>query len=234
MDTAFRRKTVPYLARRASHDDSPLGNRHPRLDPALPPEKPALAHTFWKATDRIRPTSSAPAAVTPGGPSTGPARGALAERDWTLAFVLDYRVAPYRHPCPILDAQRALRLVRHRARSWRIHPERLAILGFSAGGHLAAIVGTLFGTPWIPPQDPIDKENDRPDALILCYPVISFQEYRHDGSMGNLLGEEPTPEQRQLLSAELQVTPDTPPPSSGIPRPTNPCRSRTACSLPRP
>ncbi len=127
------------------------------------------------------------------------------------AFVLDYRVAPYRHPYPLLDAQRAIRLVRHRAREWGVDPGRVGILGFSAGGHLASTVGTHYdaGDPDAP--DPVDRQSCRPDLLVLCYPVISFGPHRHSGSMKNLIGDDPPAELRELLSNELHVTADTPP-----------------------
>ncbi len=127
------------------------------------------------------------------------------------AFVLDYRVAPNRHPIPLADAQRAIRTVRHNASAWRIRPDRIGILGFSAGGHLAATAGTHFDPGNVRAADPIERQSSRPDALVLCYAVISFGEFRHDGSMVNLLGPEPPEELRRFLSNELQVTADTPP-----------------------
>jgi acetyl esterase/lipase len=127
------------------------------------------------------------------------------------AFVLDYRVAPHRHPTPLGDAQRAIRLVRSRAVDWRIRHDRIAILGFSAGGHLASSAGTHFdaGTPQA--ADLVERQSCRPDALVLCYPVITFGEHRHEGSMTNLLGPDPDAELRSFMSSELQVTADTPP-----------------------
>lgn len=127
------------------------------------------------------------------------------------AFVLHYRVAPYRHPSPLQDAQRALRLVRHRADEWQIDPNRVGILGFSAGGHLAATASTLFddGNPDSP--DPIERQSCRPTAAVLCYPVISFLQFTHLGSMRNLLGDNPTVPLRRALSAEQNVTTQTPP-----------------------
>lgn len=127
------------------------------------------------------------------------------------AFVLDYRVAPHRHPAPLHDAQRAIRTVRHRAAEWNVLPDRIAILGFSAGGHVAATAATIHdpGAPDDP--DPIQRLSSRPDAAILCYPVINFTECAHTGSLNNLLGEESTPEMRAALSADLLVDPTTPP-----------------------
>lgn len=128
------------------------------------------------------------------------------------AFVLHYRVAPYRHPVPFLDAQRAIRYVRHYARQLNIDPYRIGILGFSAGGHLAATTGTHFdqGDPFA--KDPIDRESSRPDIMVLSYPVITLNEvYTHQGSVKNLLGENPSEVLRYNLSNETQVRPFTPP-----------------------
>lgn len=127
------------------------------------------------------------------------------------AFVLDYRVGPYKHPAMMWDAQRAIRYVRHHAAEYNVDPNRLGILGFSAGGHLASTAGTHYDAGNPEAADPIDRQPCRPDFMILCYPVISMGEYRHDGSRTNLLGGSPSEEMIQLLSNELQVTPDTPP-----------------------
>lgn len=127
------------------------------------------------------------------------------------AFVLDYRVAPYRHPIPLQDAQRAIRFVRANASKWRIDPSRIAILGFSAGGHLAACAATMSDDNIALPADEIDKVSARPDAAILCYPVVTFGEFRHDGSMVNLLGENPPEELRRRMSVENAVTDQSPP-----------------------
>ncbi len=128
-------------------------------------------------------------------------------------FVLQYRIAPrYHHPAPLQDAQRAIRLVRARARDFHIAPDRIGIWGFSAGGHLASTAGTHFdaGNPGAP--DAIDRASSRPDFLILAYPVISFTTpYTHKGSLRNLLGDNPDPKLVENLSNELQVTARTPP-----------------------
>lgn len=126
------------------------------------------------------------------------------------AFVVDYRVAPYRHPIPLLDARRAIQLVRCNAERWSVDPERVGILGFSAGGHLASTAGTheeaIDG-----PEDEVSQFPFLPNAMILCYPVISFVEHRHSGSMDNLLGENPPEELRRSLSNHLLVNDQTPP-----------------------
>lgn len=127
------------------------------------------------------------------------------------AFVLHYRVAPYRHPYPLGDAKRAVRLVRHHAKEWNIDPDRIGILGFSAGGHLAASASTHFDEGNPEALDAVDRQSSRPNASILCYPVISFKDYYHEGSMSRLLGENPPEELRNALSLEFAVKPETPP-----------------------
>lgn len=127
------------------------------------------------------------------------------------AFVLNYRVAPYRYPYPIMDGRRAVRLVRYHAGQWKVNPNRILILGFSAGGHLAAMVGTHFDTGDKEAADPVERISSRPDAMILCYPVITLDTYTHRGSVSNLLGKKPDPGSLEYLSGEKNVTPDTPP-----------------------
>jgi len=129
------------------------------------------------------------------------------------AFVLKYRLGPkYNHPVEIGDAQRALRYVRHNAAKFQIDPDRVGIMGFSAGGHLASTAATHFDGGAANTSDPIERESSRPDFAVLGYPVISFTtEYTHQGSKRNLLGENPDTKLVELLSNELQVTADTPP-----------------------
>jgi acetyl esterase/lipase len=128
------------------------------------------------------------------------------------AFVLQYRLGPkYHHPAMIHDAQRALRTVRSRAAALHIQPDRIGIMGFSAGGHLASTAATHFdaGDPNAP--DPIDRAGSRPDFAILAYPVISFGEFAHVGSRNNLLGNPADPALVAELSNDQRVTPQTPP-----------------------
>ncbi|MCA9093279.1 MAG: alpha/beta hydrolase [Planctomycetaceae bacterium] len=128
------------------------------------------------------------------------------------AYVLQYRVSPYRHPIPLGDLQRAIRLVRSHAEDWKIDPKKVGILGFSAGGHLCSTASTHFDSGNPKAEDPIDRQSCRPDLAILCYPVISFtEEFTHKGSRSNLLGANPDPELVKFLSSELQVTSETPP-----------------------
>ncbi|MES2707833.1 MAG: alpha/beta hydrolase [Verrucomicrobiota bacterium] len=131
------------------------------------------------------------------------------------AYVLHYRLGSrgYRHPIEMGDAQRALRLARSRAGVDGIDPARLGIMGFSAGGHLAASAGTHYdaGNPAAP--DPVDRQGCRPDFQVLCYGVLSFDPaITHKGSVRNLLGDrKDDPGLIALLSNELQVTDATPP-----------------------
>jgi acetyl esterase/lipase len=129
------------------------------------------------------------------------------------AFMLLYRIAPrYRHPAPLQDAQRAIRTVRARAKEWNIDPKRIGIMGFSAGGHLASTAGTHFDDGKADADDPIDKVSCRPDFLILCYPVITFDPpFAHMGSRNNLLGKDQDAKLVESLCNEKQVTDKTPP-----------------------
>lgn len=127
------------------------------------------------------------------------------------AVVLHYRVAPYKHPVPLGDVQRAIRMVRYQFTEWNLDPNRVGILGFSAGGHLASTVGTHFDFGNKSSEDPIDQFSCRPDVMVLCYPVITMGESTHEGSKLNLLGENPSAEIIHLLSNELHITEQTPP-----------------------
>jgi acetyl esterase/lipase len=129
------------------------------------------------------------------------------------AFVLKYRLGPrYRHPVQLGDAQRAVRFVRHRAVEIGVRPDRIGMMGFSAGGHLTATAGTRFDKGKPDAVDPVDRASCRPDFLILGYPVITFDPaYAHAGSVRNLLGENPDPKLIELLSNERHVTGETPP-----------------------
>jgi acetyl esterase/lipase len=129
------------------------------------------------------------------------------------AFVLKYRLGPrYRHPIELGDAQRAIRTVRSRAAEFNIIPDRIGMMGFSAGGHLSSTAGTHFDAGKPDATDPIERVSSRPDFLILGYPVVSFDPaIRHNGSMRNLLGDNPDPKLIEDLSNDLRVTPETPP-----------------------
>lgn len=129
------------------------------------------------------------------------------------AFVLKYRLGPtYRHPVELGDALRAIRIVRARAAEWHIAPDRIGIMGFSAGGHLASTVSTHFDAGNAAAADAIERVSSRPDFAILGYPVITFTEaWTHQGSKRALLGDPADPALARSLSSETQVTAATPP-----------------------
>lgn len=130
------------------------------------------------------------------------------------AVVLKYRLGSkgYRHPAMLNDAQRAIRTTRAKAAEWKIDPNRVGIMGFSAGGHLSATAATHFDAGEASAKDPIDRMSSRPDLAILCYPVITLTDpYAHAGSRKNLLGDNPSAELVISLSNEKQVTDKTPP-----------------------
>src|SRR4029453_9568744 len=123
------------------------------------------------------------------------------------AFVLRYRLGPrYHHPIELGDAQRAIRTVRARAAEFNVIPERIGMMGFSAGGHLTSTAGPPFDPGKADAADPIERVSSRPDFLILGYPVISFDAaITHAGSLRNLLGETPDPKLVEDLSNDLRV-----------------------------
>ncbi len=133
------------------------------------------------------------------------------------AFVLKYRIVTKDrpgplHPAPLEDAQRAIRLVRHKAADYGVSPDRVGIMGFSAGGHLASSAGTHFSKGGLKNDDPVENHSCRPDFLILAYPVVSMQPgVTHGGSRNNLLGANPDAKLVEEMSNEKQVTKDTPP-----------------------
>ncbi|MFO7845452.1 MAG: alpha/beta hydrolase [Balneolaceae bacterium] len=113
---------------------------------------------------------------------------------------------------PLLDAQRAIRMVRHHASEWGLNQGQIGIMGFSAGGHLASTLSTQFDHSIDRETDNIDTLAARPDFSILVYPVISFRDAgAHSGSRRNLLGESPSQEMIDRFSSELNVTDETPP-----------------------
>ena len=113
---------------------------------------------------------------------------------------------------PLKDAQRAIRLARQHAAEWNLVPDKIGIMGFSAGGHLAATAGTHFDNASSPAADSLAALSARPDFMILLYPVISLKEpYLHRGSRQALLGDNPDPKLTAAFSNELHVTAATPP-----------------------
>lgn len=128
------------------------------------------------------------------------------------AFVLKYRlpsdlVMADKATGPLQDAMQAIYLVRKNAAIWNVNPQKIGIMGFSAGGHLAGSLSTHYNDLKVQNQEQVSL---RPDFSILIYPVISFGTYTHKGSLTRLLGENPTDVQRRYFSSELQVNEQTP------------------------
>ncbi len=179
-------------------------------------DKPSLT-IYLPSADKANGTA---VVVCPGGGYGALATGHEGEeparwlnKQGIAAFVLRYRLGPrYRHPVPMQDAQRAVRMVRSRAKEWNLSPERIGIWGFSAGGHLASTVATHFDDGKPDSSDPIERVSCRPDFAILCYPVITMRPpVTHGGSRRNLLGDNPDEKLVENLCNEKQVTSKTPP-----------------------
>lgn len=136
----------------------------------------------------------------------------LAEKG-VAAFVLKYRlpndeIMPNRKIGPLQDAQQAIKLVRENAEKWNLNQDKIGVMGFSAGGHLASTAATHFEKSYI---ENSNNTSLRPDFQILIYPVISMtSSLTHDGSRNALIGKNPSKEDIQLFSNELQVDTNTP------------------------
>jgi acetyl esterase/lipase len=201
---------------RIPHDEFPLWSKGaPGARGQKPQDIPTLT-PYLVAPERM---TGAVVIICPGG-----SYGSLSSYEGThyalwlneygvTAFVLKYRLGTngYHHPIMMQDAQRAIRLVRFHAVEWQLDPNRIGILGSSAGGHLAAtcLTHTDAGDPAA--TDPIDRVSSRPDLGILCYPVITMGPESHAYSRENLLGKNPDPALIESLSCERHVTKDTPP-----------------------
>ncbi len=124
--------------------------------------------------------------------------------------ILNYSVDTYRYPVAALEAAQAVREVRRHAAEWHVIPDQVYIMGFSAGGHLACTLGTLWNDPLFHHVmgEPVDW---RPDAQLLCYPVVTMGEFTHEGSRDHLLGDGAPQEMLDALSLEKRVTADTVP-----------------------
>jgi acetyl esterase/lipase len=186
-----------------SAQNPPEAGERPRLElylPAAPSPQPRPA-----------------VVVLPGGgygmraPHEGAPFAELFAAHGLVSLVCHYRVAPHRFPAPMADAARALRLTRALADELSIDPQRLALLGFSAGGHLACTTGTQPELHREPDDDLVGHFSARPDRLILAYPVVSMTQDYHVGSSENLLGPEPPEVLRRQFSNELHVTAANPP-----------------------
>jgi acetyl esterase/lipase len=187
--------------------------------------KEGWAGERWPRQSRIevyppptRPAQPVPALlIIPGGgyginaPEEGAPVAQLFAKYGFYALLMFYRVAPHRFPAPLADACRAIRLVRRFANHLMIDPERICVLGFSAGGHLASLVATRPEMYSDPHDDLADSLNARPNRVALVYPVISLEERPHEPTVENLLGAAPSPEAKRDLSTHLHVDKSTPP-----------------------
>ncbi len=133
------------------------------------------------------------------------------------AFVVKYRLPvsrslTHKYNVPLIDAQRAIRMVRSNSDRWNLESSQIGVIGFSAGGHLASTLGTHYKDTVYAAQDAIDNFSARPDFMILVYPVISFSSgARHQGSKDALLGQDPDSSLTARFSNEMQVDEETPP-----------------------
>jgi len=201
------------------------------VDGGLPPERIAL----WTGPAPVgdgqaepvqvfitvhRPVQANGAAfvICPGGGYGGLVTGAEGHgiANWLnqhgiTGIVLEYRLPKGRPFVPLADAQRAIRVARANAREWNLDPHRIGIIGFSAGGHLAATAETHFDAGNAAAIDPVEKFSCRPDFAVLIYPVITMGEKTHGGTRNSLLGAHPTPDLVALFSNEKQVTAQTAP-----------------------
>jgi len=120
------------------------------------------------------------------------------------AFVLDYSVGEERFPTQLMEAASGVALIRKKSREWNVDPDKIFIMGFSAGGHLACSLGVFWNQEFLQEALSLPKVAIRPNGLILCYPVITSGKYAHRGSFKHLLGEEKK-ELMELVSLENQV-----------------------------
>lgn len=172
-------------------------------------EKPTL--TYYKTTVK---KGRGAVIICPGGgysvraPHEGQGYADFLMSEGLDAFVLDYRVKPNRYPAALSDARRAIRFVRHNAEKFGIDPNKIAIMGSSAGGHLAAHAATYIGELSEETGDEIDSESYIPNGQILCYPVLDYE--GHKGSYNNLLAERLV-ELRDTVTPMLLATEKAPP-----------------------
>lgn len=138
---------------------------------------------------------------------------ALVEQGGVTLFVLRYRLPAGRsdRQAALADAQRALRVIRAGAAGWHLDPQRIGVIGFSAGGHVAARLAGGFDLPVYPSRDAIDRQSARPDRVLLLYPVIDMGAHAHTGSRERLLGAHPGAARVKQFSMQQQVRPDMPP-----------------------
>ncbi len=177
--------------------------------------KPTLL-VYLPGGDR-KPTAAV--VITPGGgygvvcvePEGYPIAELLVQRG-IAAIICKYRLPNGHHLVPANDARRAIRTVRHNAARWNIDPKRIGVWGFSAGGHLASTVSTVFDSGKADARDTVERHSSRPDFSVLFYPVITMKDGAvHKGSRRNLVGAAPKSTLLERYSNESRVTKQTPP-----------------------
>ena len=127
------------------------------------------------------------------------------------AFVVYYSVAPNKYPQALLDVSRAMCILRENSKEWKIDVDKIAVCGFSAGGHLAASLGVYWDKAYLKDVPGIDLNMNNPNALILCYPVVTSGTYAHTGSFNSLLGIDADKSLLSEMSLEHNVSEKTPP-----------------------
>lgn len=128
-------------------------------------------------------------------------------------FVLHYSLVPDVFPRALMELALSMKLIREHGNEWNVDVKRIAVSGFSAGGHLACCLGTFWNKEWLYKALEVKPEIIQPNGMILCYPVITSEEYCHKGSFECLMGTEASKkdmELRRLLSLEYQVGPQVP------------------------
>ena len=171
---------------------------------------------FWEESTELYPGQKRPVVVIcPGGAyamtSDREAEG-VALHFMSMGYhaaVLRYSVVPARYPVALRQLAKAVALLRKNSEKWHIQKDKIIVMGFSAGGHLAGSLGVFWNTPELAGEAGYTSEEIRPNGMILCYPVITSGEYAHEGSFRNLLGDR-YGELKDKMSLEKQVTKDTP------------------------
>lgn len=171
---------------------------------------------FWEESRELYPGQKRPVIlICPGGAyrmTSDREAEAIAIRFMSMGYhtaVLRYSVSPARYPVALHQLAKAVSILRERSEEWFIRPEQIVVMGFSAGGHLAASLGMFWNQGEITNALELAPEQIRPNGMILCYPVITSGAFGHEESFRNLLGER-YEELREQMSLEKQVSKDTP------------------------
>lgn len=171
---------------------------------------------FWEESRELYPGQKRPVIlICPGGAyrmTSDREAEAIAIRFMSMGYhtaVLRYSVSPARYPVALHQLAKAVSVLRERSEEWFIRPEQIVVMGFSAGGHLAASLGMFWNQGEITNALELAPEQIRPNGMILCYPVITSGAFGHEESFRNLLGER-YEELREQMSLEKQVSKDTP------------------------